>query len=462
MNGKDNIKVLKFGGDCLKDSSHILKVVDIILSQKNFPIVIISAIYGITDLLIDGIDSAKEKETNVATTISVLTEKHYEIAQDSIVSDNILQSTIQNIVMLIKKVERLLYGVSYTEEDTAAIRAYITSFGERLAAVIISGVLEDKGVKSNIIETDKIGLITDEQYENATVDLKEFKVNFKPIAANILNNEAIPILTGFFGNAPDGKITTFGRNGSDYTAAVMAFGFDAPILEIWKDIDGFMNADPKILKEAEIIDHLSYFEVAELCYFGDRILHPLTIEPIAGLGIPIHIKNIFNPDSKGTIISPDAYIDEYIIKSIAYNPNITMIRLHGSGIGYKAGVVTMVANALSANNINIFATVSSQTCINLLIEAKDADESYEILKGYKGNIIERIDFQKDIALIAIVGEGVLKRKGILARVLDAVAKERINIEMASAGASEVAIYLIMASDDVEDAVRAIHREFFGK
>ncbi|MFA5403451.1 MAG: aspartate kinase [Ignavibacteria bacterium] len=462
MQNRRNIKVLKFGGDCLKDASHILKVVDIILSQKNFSIVIISAIHEITDLLINGITTAKEKEVNVANTISILTEKHYEIAQDSIVSDTILQTTIQNIVLLIKKVERLLYGISYTEEDTAAIRAYITSFGERLAAVILSGVLEDKGVKSNIIETDKIGLVTDEQYENATVDLKEFKVNFKPVAANILNDEAIPILTGFFGNAPDGKVTTFGRNGSDYTAAVMAYGFDAPLLEIWKDVDGFMNADPKIIKKSEIIDHLSYFEVAELCYYGDRLLHPLTIEPIAGLGIPVHIKNIFNTDSKGTIISPDAYIDECIIKSIAYNPNIAMIRLHGSGIGYKAGIVTTIANALSENNINIFSTVSSQTCINLLIETKDADESYEILKEYKGNIIERIDFQKDIALIAVVGEGVLKRKGIFARVLGAVSDNRINIEMASAGASEVAIYLIISSEDVADAVSAIHKEFFRK
>jgi|WetSurMetagenome_2_1015567.scaffolds.fasta_scaffold23354_2 aspartate kinase len=462
MHNKENIKVLKFGGECLKDSNHILKAIEIILSQKSFPIVVVSAIYGITDLLIDGITTAKNKEVNVATTVSILTEKHYEIAQDSIVSDAILQSTIQNIVLLIKKVERLLYGVSYTEEDTAAIRAYIMSFGERLAAVILSGVLEDKGVKSNIIETDKIGLITDEQYENATVDLKEFKVNFKPLAANILNDEAIPILTGFFGNAPDGKITTFGRNGSDYTAAVMAYGFNAPLLEIWKDIDGFMDADPKIIKEAEIIDHLSYFEVAELCYYGDRLLHPLTIEPIAGLGIPIHIKNIFNPDSKGTIISPDAYVDEYIVKSVAYNPNIAMIKLHGSGIGYKTGMITTVADALSAQNINIFSIVSSQTCINLLIETKDADKSYKILKDYKGNIIERIDFQKDIALIAVVGEGVLKRKGIFGRVLKAVSDNRINIEMASAGASEVAVYLIIASDDVQHAVKAIHKEFFGK
>ncbi len=462
MINKENIKVLKFGGDCLKDSVHILKVVNIILSQKSFPIVVVSAIYGITDLLIDGIKHSKEKEVNVSSTISILTEKHYAIAQDSIVNDSVLQTTIQNIVLLVKKVERLLYGVSYTEEDTGAIRAHITSFGERLAAVILAGVLEDKGVKSNIIETDKIGLVTDEQYENATVDLKEFKVNFKPVAANILNDEAIPILTGFFGNAPGGKITTFGRNGSDYTAAVMAYGFDAPLLEIWKDIDGFMDADPAITPDAEIIDHLSYFEVAELCYFGDRILHPLTIEPIAGLGIPIHIKNIFNPDAKGTVISPDAFVDEFIIKSVAYNPNIAMIRLHGSGIGYKAGIITTVANALSANNINIFAIVSSQTCINLLIEMKDADDSYDILKELKGNIIERIDFQKDIALIAVVGEGVLKRKGIFARVLGAVSDIRINIEMASAGASEVAIYLIIASDDVKDAVNAIHKEFFKK
>ncbi len=458
---KNIVKVIKFGGDCLNGSKNILKAVQIIMSEKSFPVVVVSAMEGMTDLLINGIDKAKGKETNVSDTISALTEYHYNIAQESIKNDKVFNKTIQNITVLIKKVERLLYGVCYTEEITDAVRAYILSYGERISASIISGVLEDNGTQSNVVETDKIGLITDDDFENATVDLEEFKRNFNFLAHNIYNSGVIPIFTGFFGSTPDGKVTTFGRGGADYTASVIAFGFDATELEIWRLDNGFTSADPDIVENTNVIEKLSYFEAAELTYFGKKNLHPLTIEPIAPLEIPISVKNLLEPKNKGTLIVQDAYIEENIVKSISQNENISMIRIHGTGIGYKPGLIRNIGDALSASKINIFATVSSQTTINLLIENKDAEDALEILNSFKGKIIEKIDFVRNIALIAVIGEGLLKKRGIFGRILNSISHEKVNVEMASAGASEVAIYIIVPKDELKEVINALHKEFIG-
>jgi len=455
------IKVIKLGGECLDSKEKILNAVKIIMSEKYFPVIVITAFEGMTDLLLNGIELAKGKENNVSDTISVLTERHYDIAQESIKNDKIFNKTIQEITLQIKRAERLLYGVAYTEEITDAVSAYILSYGERIAATILCGVLEDSGCNSRVIETDKIGLVTDEKFENAIVDLVEFKRNFNFVAHNITNSGVIPIFTGFFGSTPDGKVTTFGRGGGDYTASVIAFGFDADELEIWKNSDGFTSADPDIVASAQVIDKLSYFEAAELVYFGKKILHPLTIEPITNGQIPITIKNINDLGEKSTQIVQDSYVEENIIKSVSQNEEISMIRIHGTGIGYKPGLIRKFSDALSAENINIFSTVSSQTTINFLIENKDAETAYEILNSFKGKIIEKIDFVRNIALVAVVGEGLVKKRGIYARILNTVSKEKVNVEMSSAGASEVAIYIIVPKDEMNEVINAIHKEFFG-
>lgn len=456
---KNNIKIIKFGGDCLSDSIHILKAVEIILSEKQFPVIVVSAMEGITELLINGIIKAKGRETNVNETISSLTEFHYNIAQESIKNDKVFNKTIQTFTTLIKKVERLLYGVSYTEEVTEAVKAYILSYGERISAAILAGVLEDNGTESTVIETDKIGLVTDDNFEHATVNLEEFKRNFNFHAHSIYNARIIPIFTGFFGSSPEGKVTTFGRGGADYSASVIAFGFEANELEIWKCCTGFTSADPDIVKDAIIIDKLSYFEAAELSYFGKKILHPLTIEPLTSQEIPITVKNLCEPKSKGTLIVPDAYIEENVVKSISQNDNIVMIRIHGTGIGYKPGLIKSISDALSASGINIFSTLSSQTTINIIIENEFADEALEILNSFKGKIIEKIDFVRNIALIAIIGEGLLRKRGIFGRILNSISQEKVNVEMASAGASEVAIYIIVQKEELHDVINALHKEF---
>jgi aspartate kinase len=449
---------MKFGGGCLKDEESFLKVAEIIKAEKDNTVVVVSAMYNITNLLVDGIHRAKQSEEKIPKVIEALRNSHRHIA-DKTIKDDIKQRTMKDIEAKIKRLERLLYGVAYTEEITDSVRALILSYGERLSAVILSGILNSKGSEAVAMEADEIGIITDESFENATAKLPQVKKNLNHTVLPLVNKGVVPVITGYFGCTQKGKITTFGRNGSDYSAAVVAYGIGASSLEIWKDVDGFMSADPKIVKDAHGIDRLSYYEAAELSYFGARILHPRTVEPLVDTGIPIHIRNLYTK-SKGTRISLKGYEREEVIKSVTYNEHISVLRIHGPGVGYKPGIIAEIGRILSNEGINIYSVITAQTCINLLIDKRDSRRSYELIKKLAGGVIERVDLVDDIALIAVVGEGLLNRKGVAARVFSAVAEEGVNVEMISSGASEVAYYFIVKEDHLKKAINAIHKEFF--
>jgi len=311
-----------------------------------------------------------------------------------------------------KKLERLLVGISYTEEISLPVKAHILSYGERLAVLLLSYLIKEKGKRSLPMEADNIGMVTDQSFENATALLPEVNWNLVKNVAPFVNDGIIPIITGYFGQSKEGKITTFGRNGSDYSAAVVANALDAKVLEIWKDVNGFMSTDPKIVKEAKNIDRLSYYEAAELSYFGAKILYPRTVEPLIAKGIPLHIKNLCDPGLRGTLIQNGSKELKNIVKSITYNRNISVLKIYGPGVGYKPG------------------------------------------------IIERISRVEEVALVSVVGKGLLKRHGVAAKVFSAVARENINVEMISSGASEVASYFIVLEKDLEQTIRAVHKEFF--
>jgi aspartate kinase len=372
------------------------------------------------------------------------------------------QQFSHKLEMTLGRIEKIITGIAYIGEATPAARNHVLSFGERLAASLLSTILEDRGMRACALETDKIGLITDNNFENATADLDLFRKNFRKIMRQTGKNNTIPVITGFFGVSESGKISTFGRNGSDYSASVVANAVQATILEIWKDVDGFMSADPKILKSAQRIDRLSYYEAAELSYFGAKILHPRALEPLAGMKISVRIKNLYDPKRPGTEIMPDGIERKDVIKSVTCNRQIAMLRIHGPGVGYKPGIIGRIGQRLADRGINIFSVLTSQTCINLLVDKKDARRSYRELREMEGGVIGRIDLEEDIALIAAVGEGILNRRGLAARIFTSVSKAGVNVEMISTGASEVATYFVVRNADTERTIHALHREFFPK
>lgn len=456
------MKVMKFGGGCLKDKSDFLNVCKIVKGEKNNLIVVVSAVYGITDLILEGIKKALISEREIDEIVKRIEKVHFEISENCIPQVEIREWVCKEIGIRIEKLRKNLYGICFTNEITDSVRATILSYGERFSVFLLAGILKSCGIPAEPFEADRIGLITDDSLDNATADLEKTAKNLKHNIIPFLEKRTIPIITGYFGCTPEGKVSLFGRNGSDYSASVIAYALNASCLEIWKEVDGFMSADPKIVNNAKPLEKLSYSEAAELSYFGAKILHPRTVEPISVKNIPLIIKNIKKPEEKGTLITQERNEIENIIKSVTYNRQISILRIQGAGVGYKPGVISEIGKKLSEKNINIYSIITSQTCINLIIDRNDSEESLKCLKVLEGGVIEKIDKIENLALIAVVGEGISRKEGIAGKVFSAVAREGVNIEMMSGGASDVAYYFLVKENNLEKVIDAVHSDFFEK
>jgi len=451
------LKVLKFGGSSLKDASGFKNISQIIQNEEN-PAVIISGVCGVTDSISKSLNSKSIDEIAIAGLISHLKRLHFKISSEAISDIAILKKVQNTIKIKLEKLEKLLRGVYYIEEISDRTRDLILSYGERLSVPILAGTLQNQGYKAMAFEADDLGIITNGDFGNAVAILNPISKRLKKDITPLLQQGIIPIITGFFGCDNYGQTTLFGRNGSDYSASIIASALDADKVEIWKDVDGFLSADPTIIKNTRLIENLTYREAAELSYFGAKILHPRTVEPLQDKSIRLQIKNIYKPQNKGTTIVNNGYRNNNSIKSIAYHDNIACIKIHGPGVGHKPGVLSEVINQISISQINIKSVITSQTCITLIFEKKDLDRSYELILSKDIKTVEKVEKIDDIALIAIVGEGIIKNHGIAAKVFHAVATNGINIEMISAGASDVAYYFIVKENVLEPAINAIHEE----
>ena len=244
-------------------------------------------------------------------------------------------------------------------------------------------------------------------------------------------------------------------------AAVIAAASDAECLEVWKNVDGFMSADPVFVPRAAMIPTLSYEEAAELSYFGAKILHPKTVDPLKKARIPLMIKNTFYPDRQGTVIVGKTNRTESVVKSIAHNTDVGVLKIHASELGAKPGVLGTIATHLSERDINIKSVITSQTCISVLLERGDMEEGYREIKRIRPRPYGRLEKIDDMALVGIVGKGMAEKKGIAARVFTAVANSGVNIEMISMGPSRAAYYFMVKEKDLKSALRAVHDSFFG-
>jgi len=453
------MKVLKFGGSSLKSGEGIRRVCKIIANDDEWKVVVVSAISGVTEELITFV-SQMRKEDEVEAFIKNMEEKHLALLNDSVKNEAVRKAACAKMKEKLLKLERALYGFSYLEELTPRTKDIVQSLGERLSVVLVAAALQDMGVKALGMDADELGIITDGVYGQASADLDATTKNIAPKIRAMFDRGETPVVTGFFGRTSEGHVTVFGRNGSDYSASVIANCLNADALEIWKDVDGFMSVDPKIVKEAVPIDQLSYDEAAELSYFGAQVLHPRTVEPARMKNITILVKNTFKPELKGTMIKPSGVQRAQTIKSISFMKNMAIIKIFGAGAGYKTGVMSEISQKLTDADVNIYSAATSQTCIALLIAKHDIARAEKALAQSKRGVVERIEIIDDTALLCVVGEGLGFEKGIAARVFTAVAKEGVNVMMISAGASFVAYHFTVDKKDLERTIKAIHREFF--
>jgi len=454
------MRVLKFGGSSLKTAPSMLDVGNIIASDKERKVIVVSAVSGVTESLLQFI-AAPRKEEEVRAFIKKTRDLHVKLLEEAVKDEKIREDGVEKIEKKLVRLERMLYGISYLEEVTPKTKDFVQCYGERLSVILVAAMLRDMGIKAVPCDADELGIMTDGVYGQATADLDATRWSIVPKIQEHFYNGQTPIVTGFFGMGPEGSVTVFGRNGSDYSAAAIANALDADVLEIWKDVDGFMSVDPKIVPKAVPIKLLSYDEAAELAYFGAKVLHPMTVEPVRAKNIPIRVKNVFNPEAEGTLIQQKSDENLECIKSISCMRNMAIVKIFGEGAGYRTGVMSVISQKLSDADVNIYSAVTSQTCIALLIDRKDLVLAKKILSDIKEGFISKIETNDEMALVCIVGEGLGFSKGIASRVFNAVAREGASIGLISAGASMVAYHFTVDKKDLDKVTKAVHEEFFG-
>ncbi|MBW1979648.1 MAG: aspartate kinase [Deltaproteobacteria bacterium] len=454
------MKVVKIGGSSLKDSGNIAHILDLIGKRGRGHIFVLSALNGVTDMLLASMSDALQNEGNIPGILGRLQEKHWRLAQQLAPGKERIRKIQRLMRPCFEELERFYYGLNFTREITPRLRDVISSYGEQLAVQLLFGLLGSRGVEVSYRLSQHIGLITDGKFGDSTVKLKQTAANLQDHLLPLVAKGRIVLLPGFYGISEDGDITTFGRGGSDYAAAAIAVALGADILEIWKDVPGFMSSDPKIVPEAQLIPALSYEEAAELSYFGARILHPRTVEPLRRSGLEIVIKSTMDPDGPGSVIKARSPRPKHVIKSVAYNAQVGIIKVHASGVGARPGILARVAARMTERGINIKSVVTSQTSITLLLASDDLEAGYRALQTLRPRPYRRLEKNDDVALVGIVGEGLARRKGIAARCFEAVANCGVNVEMISFGPSRVALYFLVRARDLHKTVAAIHSSFF--
>jgi aspartate kinase/aspartokinase/homoserine dehydrogenase 1 len=447
--------VVKFGGSNLKSPADVERSARVAAAYTKPLVVVVSALYGVTDMLVQGIEDSILSEHAPAALCTQLETLHESTLRLHIQDEAEIQAVLEVLKERLEQLKKLLIGIHYIGAVPDFTRDQIVSTGERLSAPIIAAILRKAHLPAREILPETMGLLTDGVFGNAAADLAQCAGKLP----SILSSDITPVVPGFYGVTKEGKIAIFGRGGSDYTAAVIARSIQAESLDLWKDVNGFLSGDPRIIGDSQTIPYVSYEEAAELSYFGAKVLHPRTVEPLEQDHIPIRVMNVDQFDGTirpYTIVGP-AQDNSMTLKSVAATDTMGIIRLEGPGVGSRPGILARATAGLDAAKINISSVITSQTSINLLFHKKDMPRALAVLRSESVPSVVSVESLEDIAIVAVVGDGLRHRPGLAAQVFGALAEGGINILLTQTGASPVAMYIIVNKEDKAKALKAIHR-----
>ena len=457
--------ILKFGGTSVANATNISKTIEIVThkSKENKLAMVVSAFSGVTDLLILAGKTASSKDKSYKDIVSQIEKKHKQ-AIDELIPLSEQSDIIETINHEINVLKTLLDGCYLLGELSNRTADIVAGFGELLSSQIIAVALKQKVSNSTFKDSREV-IKTNSNFGKANVD---FAITNKLIADYFKSNtNQVVLFPGFIASSVDGNITTLGRGGSDYTAAIIAAAVKADVLEIWTDVNGMFTANPKIVKQAQPIGTISYQEAMELSHFGAKVLYPPTIQPVLKDSIPIFIKNTFDPEAYGTLISNNPATTNNPIKGISHIDNIALLTLEGSGMIGVAGSSKRLFEVLSNENINvIFITqASSEHSICIGILNADADKAKTAIdKAFELEIAQaKIDpsiVEKDLCIVALVGESMKNHQGISGKMFSTLGKNNVNIRAIAQGASERNISVVINEKDVKKALNTLHERFF--
>ena len=459
------MQVLKFGGTSVANAENINKVVAIVKKsvKKDKTVVIVSALGGITDLLLSAAALAAEGDESYKEKLATIEQRHIEAVKQLI---PVAQQS--QLLSLVKKscneIEDICNGIFLLGELTPRSKDRIGSYGEWISSQIIAAKFKADGIEA-VWKDAKELIATNSNFTAAEVD---FSITDKKIKDFFSSQpSSLFILPGFIAKDNNGITTTLGRGGSDYTAAIIASALQATVLEIWTDVSGMMTADPRLTSNARIIPNISYQEAMELSHFGAKVIYPPTIQPVMSKGIPVWIKNTFAPGDEGTVIESASSKNGNIVRGISSINNIALISLEGSGMIGIPGFSKRLFEALSSERINVILITQSSSehsiCVgidsSLAIKAKEAVDA-----AFANEIalqkVEPLRVEAELSIVALVGENMKNHTGISGRMFSAMGRNGVNIRAIAQGSSEKNISAVIGTKDVRKAINVLHEEFF--
>ena len=462
------MQVLKFGGSSVADAQNMSKVVDIVINavDRDRTILVASAISGCTDTLIKIGTLASQRDESYKGLIDELQKRHHTIITDFLPREK-QEESIEICDSLFDSLRSIAQGVFLLGELSPASLDAIQGFGELWSTKILATKLASIGIATKWIDSRKI-IRTIAKGDKNIVDIQKTysRVN-EMVETNPITQ--LFVLPGFIASDKQGRTTTLGRGGSDYTASLYAVGCKARILEIWTDVPGMMTSNPKTVPTARTISNISYKAALELSHFGAKVIYPPTIQPVVNEGIPIYIKNTFDPEASGTLIEKNPPRSKDSVIGISNSDNIALLSLEGSGMVGIPGFSSRLFETLSQNDINIIliTQASSVHTMCIAVSEKDAEKAreaadrcfaYEISLGK----LNPLKVEKGFSIVCLVGDDVLNQSGATGRMLAALGSNSIPVRATAQGSSERNISVIISSSDADAAIKTIHNEFFDR
>lgn len=462
----NNILVMKFGGTSMGSAERIRVAAALTAEErKQRPVVmVVSAMSKITDLLLDTLRHAEngDKET-VDANLKKLLDRHVDTCAQ-LLPENARGPVEAGIGELLNEFRRIAYGVLMLGERPPRSVDEAIATGERLSAMMTAAYLESQGVKAAAISAGDL-IVTDANFGSASPLMTRTREKARPKLLGWLEEGLLPVVTGFNGATEDGRPTTLGRGGSDFSASIVASVLDAEALWIWSDVDGIMTADPRLVPSAAVLDEVTYSEAAELSYNGAKVLHPRTLAPLVEKQIPVWSKNSFAPEKPGTRIVPRTDHPEGP-RAVTSMANVALVSIEPDSpeiSGTK--VMARALEALAKANAEVIAMSSSSYRQNFcfLVRKDDLESAVECLHdtlalelahGY----VKPIDIDESVGLLAVVGEGMRGTPGLAGRIFTAVSRQNVNIIAIAQGSSELTISIVVSRTGLEKAVKAVHDE----
>lgn len=457
------MKVLKFGGTSVANSASITRVMSIVQQEEQCTVVV-SALGGVTDLLLQAMEQAAQNDDNYTKVFPRLEERHLEVIKGFIPAKS--QSGIISFVKVeLNRLETLLEGIAMLQEITPKAADKVASFGEHLSSTIIAAVFRENNIDVRLLDGRDL-IETNIQNNRQIIHWENTAKKVKSLYASSTAN--VTLVPGFIAKNSKGENTTLGRGGSDFTAAILANILEASSLEIWTDVSGMFTAHPKIVAQANPITQLSYLEAMELSHFGAKVIYPPTLQPLVEKNIPVYIKNTFSTEDKGTLITQAKNtINGQVVKGISHIDNVSLVSLEGSGMVGIPGFSKRLFEALSIRNINVImiTQASSEHSICIGLRSEDAQRAKEIIDEEFAfeislNKVDHALVENDMINVAMVGDDMKNHQGISGKMFSTLGMNNVNIRAIAQGASERNISIIITKKDTHKALNCLHEAFF--